>query len=168
MLTPRRAPPPQAEEPSRVAEIWEAYHSERPGVAGAALAASEHAVVVQRAAESPLFVFPVRRERGHFLLLSQYEPKSRIFAMTFLDDYKANPQLAPPWVSLHLFDELLQSKQLALARVEADASRLTTGEAEALLLLVRRYYGTDSYDRAWTFNHAPRHFDMDAYLASCP
>ena len=42
------------------------------------------------------------------------------------------------------------------------------GEALQLLLLIRRYYGTSSYDKAWTFNHFQARFDLDAYLASCP
>ena len=46
--------------------------------------------------------------------------------------------------------------------------RLTKAEAAHLLLLVQRYYGTSSYDRVWTFNHAERHFDLDGYLAACP
>ena len=33
---------------------------------------------------------------------------------------------------------------------------------------MRRYYGTDDYDRVWTFNHAERHFNLDAYLSACP
>ena len=37
-----------------------------------------------------------------------------------------------------------------------------------LLLLVQRFYATSSYDKVWTFNHAERHFNLDAYLATCP
>jgi hypothetical protein len=46
--------------------------------------------------------------------------------------------------------------------------RLTNAEAEHLLLLVRRYYGTPSYDKVWMFNHAEKRFDLDAYLKTCP
>ena len=37
-----------------------------------------------------------------------------------------------------------------------------------LAMQMRRYYGTDDYDRVWTFNHAERHFNLDAYLSACP
>ena len=92
----------------------------------------------------------------------------RRFALTFLDDYKQNPQMAQPWASVHLFDELLATKGVGLVRSEVVAERLTTDEAAHLLLLVRKYYGTDSYDRPYTFNHAQRHFSMDKYLETCP
>ena len=53
----------------------------------------------------------------------------------------------------------------AVAPALVDLQELINAEAA---LLLRRYYGTDQYDRVWTFNHAERHFNLDAYLATCP
>jgi predicted ATPase len=88
--------------------------------------------------------------------------------MTSLEEYQKNEATAQPWASVHLFDELVESKAVGLLRAEVSTDRLTTDEAIHLLLLVRRYYGSPHYDKAWTFNHAGRHWDMDKFLADCP
>ena len=158
----------QAEEPLRVGAIWEAFHLEQPAMAGTALEPAEFSKVAERGAESPMFVFPVRREGGHFMLLSQYSTAHNMFVMTFLKDYQDNPSMAQPWASVHLFDDLVSTKGVGLMRVEVVPERLSDAEAEHLMLLVRRFYGTTHYDKAWTFNHFEKRFDLDGYLASCP
>ena len=248
----------EAEEPERISAIWDEFHEHRPELAGCSVAAEEHLKITERARESPLFIFPVRREQGHFLLLSQFNAPSDMFVMTFLEDYKQNPAAAQPWLSVTLFGELLTSKAVGLLRADIAPERLSKQEGEHVLGLarhawshtraprlrrqrrpvrpptapsgpptsprperrsrprrelgcqtaraphregpgggaerarrapprrpggflrkaadrprllatqVRRYYGTDNYDRVWTFNHAERHFNLDAYLSSCP
>ena len=108
---------------------------------------SEHASIIERGAESPMFVFPLRREGGHFMLLSQFTAAHRMFVLTSLEEYRRSPTLAQPWASLHVFDELLSTKAVALLRAEVVPERLTTEEASHLLLLLRRYYGTANYDK---------------------
>ena len=100
------------------------------------------------------------------LLFSQFSSAHSMFAFTALEDYRRSPELAPPWLSVLLFDELLDDKGLALVRAEADADRLTKDEVENLLSLVRRFYGTDDYDKVWAFNHFQKRFDIDAYISS--
>ena len=158
----------EAEEPASVSAIWESFHKDRPEVGGSCVSAEEHGLISERARDSPSFIFPVRREQGHFILYSQFDAKHSMFVMTFLEEYKTNPAAAQPWLSVTLFGELLASKALGLLRVEAVPERLVKAEAVHVLSLVRRYYGTDNYDRVWTFNHAERHFDLEAYLRSCP
>ena len=129
--------------------------------------AEEHKLA-ERARESPLFIFPVRRDKGHFLLLSQFDAPNDMFVMTFLEDYKRNPVAAQPWLSVTMFSELLTAKAVGLLRTDFSPERIVKREGEHVTSLVRRYYGTDNYDRVWTFNHAERHFNLDAFLSSCP
>ena len=91
-----------------------------------------------------------------------------MFVLTFLEEYQRNPQAALPWASVLLFDELLTSKGVALIRTEVAEDKLTKAEAEHLLLLYQRYYANEEsgYDKVWMFNHAERHFDLGAFLAS--
>lgn len=89
-----------------------------------------------------------------------------MFAFTFLDDYRRSPGLAPPWLSVLLYGELLPTKGVALLRAEADTDRLTKAETEALLASVRRFYGTEEYDNVWAFNHFQKRFVLDKYLKS--
>jgi ATP synthase F1 complex assembly factor 1 len=158
----------QAEEPARVGAIWDAFHDDKPSVAGCTVGPEDTAAMVERAAESPNFVFPLRREGGHFILFSQYAPAHKMFVLTFLEDYRRSPETAQPWASVHIFDDLVTTKGVGLLRAEVVPERLTTAEAEHLLLLTQRYYTTSSYDKPWTFNHAERHFDIEGYLATCP
>ena len=70
----------QEEEPARVSAIWRMYHTDQPSVAGECIDAAEHERIEQRGSESPMFVFPIRREGGHFMLFSQYTAEQRMCA----------------------------------------------------------------------------------------
>ena len=120
------------EEPARISAIWEAFHDAQPNVAGATLGPEDAQTIVERGAESPNFVFPLRRDGGHFMLFSQYAPAHRMFVLTFLEDYRQNPSMAQPWASVHLFDDLLTTKGVGLLRAEVVPERLMTEEASHL------------------------------------
>jgi len=152
---------------AQVSAIWETYHEDRPGVAGAAVQVDEYNLIAKRASESPMFVHPVFRGDGYFMLVSQFDPRTSMFALANLEDYRRNAALAPPWMSVLMFNDLLTSKGLGLLRAEAESERLTKAEVERLLAQVRRFHASDEYDRVYTFNHAERHFDINAYVASC-
>ena len=53
------------------------------------------------------------------MLYSQYAPAHQMFVYTFLEDYRRSPELSPPWMSVLLFDDLLDTKGVALLRAEA-------------------------------------------------
>ena len=156
------------EEPVRIGAIWEAFHDEQGGIAGAMIGPEEASLIVERGSESPNFVFPLRREGGHFMLFSQFTRTHNMFVLTFLEEYQRSPEMAQPWASVHMFDELVATKGVGLLRAEVLPERLTSAEAAHLLLLYQRFYGTSNYDKVWKFNHAERHFDLDGYLATCP
>lgn len=46
---------------------------------------------------SPMFVLPVQREGGHFVLLSQVQDRHCLF--TYLEDFKRNPATAQPYMT---------------------------------------------------------------------
>ena len=157
----------EQEQPAQVAAIWEKYHEERPAVAGAAVQIDEYNLISQRARESPMFVHPVFRGDGYFMLVSQFDPRTSMFALANLEDYRRNAALAPPWMSVLMFGDLLTTKALGLLRAEAEPERLTKAEIERLLAQVRRFHGTNAYDQVYIFNHAERRFDINAYVDSC-
>ena len=104
---------------SQVLHVWATHHAEKAELAGAAAEAAEYETLVQRGAESPSFVWPVRRDGGHMMMYSQYAPAHQMFVYTFLEDYRRSPELSPPWMSVLLFDDLLDTKGVALLRAEA-------------------------------------------------
>jgi len=63
-----------------------------------------------------MFIHPVPKgpSPNHFILVSQRQEKS--FVLTFLGDFQRNPTAANPYMVLTCFDELLESKGLALIR----------------------------------------------------
>lgn len=158
----------ETETRARIGAIWETYHADKPGVAGTQLKVDSAEALIRRAVESPTFVFPIRREGGHFMLLSQYSQPDRMFVLTFLAEYQRSPASAQPWASVHIFDDLLTSKGIALLRVEVSTERLTKAEASHLLLLYERYYCTSNYDKVYIFNHSLKHFNLDKFLETCP
>ena len=66
-------------------------------------------LLVDRAQAAPLQLHPVRRGEGHFLLLSQFQHRKH-FLFTFLEDYKKNPALARPWLTMTLHDDLTKDR----------------------------------------------------------
>lgn len=130
----------------------------------------------------------MHREGGFFTLLSQFQDKYCLF--TYLDDYKANPATAQPYLTLTLYDDLVEDKGLALARADyglllgrevrqlpgAWSSVLLSAlltqpippsaqEATRLVLLLRRYYLDDErYKTVDTFNNVPQAFDINSYF----
>lgn len=153
-------------EPDGILDVWTKHHAVKPELAAATASSNELDRILERGAESPSFVWPVRRQSGHMLLYSQFAPAHSMFAFTFLEDYRRSPGLAPPWMSVLLYGELVPTKGIALLRAESDSDRLTKEETEGLLALLRRFYATDDYDKVWAFNHFQRRFDLEAYLNS--
>jgi len=68
-----------------------------------------------------------RREGGYFTLLVQFQGKQCF--MTYLEDYKTNAAGAQPYLTLTFFDDLLETKSLALLRGEV-TNNLTRPEAK--------------------------------------
>lgn len=67
------------------------------------------------------------RERGFFTLLVQFQGKQCF--MTYLEDYKQNAAGAQPYLTITMFDEMLETKGLALLRGEV-TNQLTRPEAK--------------------------------------
>ena len=115
----------EQEDPARIGAIWEAFHKDQESVAGSTVGPEEATAIAERGSESPNFLFPLRRGGGHFMMFSQYAPAHQMFVLTFLEEYRKAPEMAQPWASVHLFDELLTSKGVGLMRAEVAPERLT-------------------------------------------
>jgi ATP synthase F1 complex assembly factor 1 len=108
------------ETPSNVRRIWQEYHEDKADGVASVLNVEEFQRLVQRAKDCPFFVFPVYRvnketkDVGFFTMLAQFQ--DTCFLLTTLDAYRENPSQAPPCMTISLFDDLVQSKELALLR----------------------------------------------------
>eukprot|EP00629_Pelagomonadales_sp_RCC1024_P012589 CAMPEP_0119284594 /NCGR_PEP_ID=MMETSP1329-20130426/30556_1 /TAXON_ID=114041 /ORGANISM="Genus nov. species nov., Strain RCC1024" /LENGTH=181 /DNA_ID=CAMNT_0007285277 /DNA_START=167 /DNA_END=708 /DNA_ORIENTATION=- len=150
----------------RIREIWRGYHAERHDAVGMDMDASAASLLTDRAAAAPTFLHPVRREGGHFLLLSQFQDR-RHFLYTFLEDYKQNPALARPYLSLTLHEDLARDREIVLLRGDVE-KQLTKPEAEHLIDQTLQSYLVSSRfsapGGALTFNQKPAAFDIDELL----
>ena len=155
---------------SKIAEIWRSYHEGRQDAVGRDIPAKTAQVLVDRAGAAPTFLFPVFRDGGHFLLLSQFQNR-RNFLFTFLEDYKKNPAFARPYVTLTLHDDLAKEKDIVLLRGDVEKQMLKEEADHVIAQVVESYciasrYSSDS--GPLTFNQRPNDFDLDAMLKHYP
>ena len=126
----------EKESPEAIRDIWTTYHEEKDDYVSSVMEYVEYRSLAQNAAASPLFLYPVRREGGFFVMLSQMStdqrqvrlPAARRFTTPgpgpdpdpSLDPPRSPPATCPPhwqrgpcvsyrghWVSFHLFNGLL-------------------------------------------------------------
>ena len=167
----------EREEPERVVQIWNEYHSTAKGGGGAAadsggtapnalgrtMDKAQAADVLRRAAECPIFVLPVWRKEGYMVMLSQFADSAYNFV--YLEDFKTQPHAAEPYMAARMYRELVTAKGVVLVRAHVDGSRLQRGEAEQLLDSTLRVYSDEAlFEYVETFNKRPADFDFDAFV----
>jgi GNAT superfamily N-acetyltransferase len=147
-----------------VRKIWETQHThETEGAVGAVYSKAEFEAYKHRSIRHSMFVLPVRREQGFMTMLMQFQGNACLF--TYLEDYQKNPQTAMPWLAIHLFDDIMATHGLCLARGEFSKPHLTKPEAKRLLALMHRFYVHDDfYQKVVEFNDAPDRFDFTRHL----
>lgn len=104
------------EESDSIAQIWSKYHEDKSDAIATTLPGKDFSSFRDRARHSPFFIFPVYRQEGFFNMLCQFQDKC--FLVTTLEAFKENPALAPPCLTISLYDELLESKSVGLLRVD--------------------------------------------------
>lgn len=111
----------------RVAEIWNEYHASHKTAFADVLTDSAYNLFRNRIKRCPLFVIPVPKKDGFFTLLVQFQERHCL--LTFLEDYKQNAQQASPYLTVTFFEEMLQSKHIALVRADV-TNMITKSEAK--------------------------------------
>eukprot|EP00347_Sterkiella_histriomuscorum_P019289 403342215 len=151
----------EKEQPSKIEEVWNDYHNAKPHVVSKVITTQHYMQLLSNGQHSPMFIYPVPKEAGYFMLLSQNQQKSFIF--TYLEDFKKNPLAANPYLVLTCFDELVRSKGIALIRGDV-IGQLTKDEGETIMNKLLNSYLIDSqYERVKQFNHTPQQFNYEEY-----
>lgn len=155
----------EREAPARIRAVWNEYHDARLDCVASTWSPEEFAAVLERKRRCPRFVYPVLRGGGaYFTLVAEWQDKFCIF--TSLEDYRRNPGTAEPYLSVALFDEFIERKQVVLVRGDF-SGHLTKADAAHLVNLMRYYYFTDPR-AVETFNKEPSRFDFAAHLRDYP
>lgn len=127
------------EDKTKIEAIWSEFYSKKEfNVAETwdAKTFSELTAASKRAGK--MFVLPVFKGTGHFVVVSQILEKSIIF--TYLDDYRRDPMNAQPYLVVTMYDELLKEKGLVLVRGDVTPVALEKVEGAWLLRMIRRFY----------------------------
>ena len=150
-------------EPARIEEVWQEFHSKKSSSVSAVLTSTEYATMISCGGESRMFVFPVPQVGGGFFsVLTQWQGPHCL--VTYLEEFKKNPETASALLSLTMYDELLSAKQLALVRGDFTAG-ISKEEAQKLMMMIFRYYlDPEAYRKVYDFNNRPREFDIDTHM----
>jgi ATP synthase F1 complex assembly factor 1 len=114
---------------------------------------------------SPFFIHPVFRDGGHFMILSQFQAPNH-FLLALLEDYKMDPARAQPLLTLSVFDDLAESKDLALVRCDIINNGIEDDEGYKLAkCLISDYSEEELFTNVHLFNKVPDKFDVDAFVS---
>mmetsp|Transcript_26903 Transcript_26903/g.34858 ORF Transcript_26903/g.34858 Transcript_26903/m.34858 type:complete len:219 (-) Transcript_26903:253-909(-) len=153
------------ETPERVSEIWKEFHNQRKDTLATTLCFEDFQVLLERGADCPIFVYPIWRDAGHFMLISQFQDTH--FLVTYLEEYQNNPGGAQPWLVLSTYSDFAESKNLGLIRGDYTPN-LNGGEAEKVFHGILSSYCTDEkFQQVECFNKSPEKFNLYAYMKVC-
>lgn len=154
------------EDNETIERIWKERHASADGACGTVFSEDQMRFVLSRTQRCPMFVFPVFRNNGHFVMLSQFDGLSCAF--TFLDDYKKDPMTAMPWMATTMHDDLCERGKPVLVRSDYSKPHLDKLEAEYLMnALVRSYTHENMYNMVDAFNNEQGSFDINRHFAQC-
>eukprot|EP00943_MAST-04B_sp_MAST-4B-sp1_P006172 g6172.t1 len=153
----------EAENADGIKSIWETHHDSQATCISGTMSSSQYNTLFQRLRESQYFVLPVKRDDGHFMMLSQAQEKHILF--TYLEDFRNNPETALPYLAVTLYDDFKENKDLVLLRGDI-SDMITKPESTNLLHLFTKFYFSD-YEWVDTFNNKPNEFDFEKHLENC-
>ena len=153
----------ERESPATIKTIWEEYHAEKVQNIAMLLETEVYLNLKSRMKECNMFMLPIKRENGHFMLVSQSQDHSLLF--TSMENYKAKQIFADPMFIFTFFEELQDTKGLVLGRGDIIHAQLTRSEAGDLMKNFLMYYLTsDLYeDFVQPFNFDSTRFDYNKY-----
>ena len=141
-----------------IGELWRARYSTSPGCVSAAIPGATWRGMARRAAESPLFLYPLPQEDSWALYVGQWRGRSLL--VTPLADYQRCGAGAEVVVVLQHFDELLESHDLCLmlggATKAGAPPPLDARELQLLAYLVQHFHtAPEGLELLTRFNATP-------------
>lgn len=165
------------EDAPTIATIWQQYHDIGGSKmsSGRTISKDDAVIIKKRAKASPLFIFPIFKKQSSestsdnsvdpfILLFSQYQKDG--LQLTYLEEYKVNPNTASPWMSLRLYNDFEEQKSITLVRSDHTAN-VTKHENIVISRMITDAYLDNSLHDCYvnTFNNSPSIFDFEKYLA---
>mmetsp|Transcript_31168 Transcript_31168/g.74011 ORF Transcript_31168/g.74011 Transcript_31168/m.74011 type:complete len:166 (-) Transcript_31168:138-635(-) len=155
------------------------YHSQHKSACAGVLTKAELDAIHFRAQKCPTLLLPVAKAGGgYFVLAAQYAAPSQEgtgvvalpssapkWFLTPLDDFRLNPDAAEAVFGISVHTELIDSKDLALARADFyDGGMISKAAAEKLLRdLFFCYWDTAAFKDVQKMNHSGGAFEWEAF-----
>ncbi len=90
--------------------------------------------------------------------------QDKSFIYTFLEDYKANPTNATPYLVITMFDELVFKKGISLVRGDIIGD-LSKKDSEIIFEMTKKYYMNEHlYRKVITFNRESSKFNHEEHI----
>eukprot|EP00614_Pseudopedinella_elastica_P008576 CAMPEP_0172598654 /NCGR_PEP_ID=MMETSP1068-20121228/18706_1 /TAXON_ID=35684 /ORGANISM="Pseudopedinella elastica, Strain CCMP716" /LENGTH=202 /DNA_ID=CAMNT_0013398609 /DNA_START=162 /DNA_END=771 /DNA_ORIENTATION=+ len=147
------------ESDERVAEIWTQFHADKEFNFAEVWSTSHfYNFMAAKKSAGRLFIYPVPRNGGHFILLSEVQESHVLF--TYLEDYKRDPSGAKPYLVITFYKEL-KNRDMVLVRGDITPAALDGAESARLLGLLKDFY-IEKTDCVADFNKGK--FDFEKHI----
>ena len=98
------------------------------------------------------------------MIVSQFQAPN-YFLLAFLEDYRMDPARAQPLLTISVFDDFVDSKDLALVRCDIIAQGIDEDEGYKICkLLISDYSEDEDFQNVHMFNKKPDAFDVDEFV----
>ena len=113
---------------------------------------------------SPFLVQPVFRDDGYMMMLvSQFQAPSSHFLLTYLEDFRRDPNAATPLLHVSVYTDYAVTKHISLVRGQVVDTSLESKEAHYVVASLLDTYQHD-FASVQTFNESPAQFNIDDYI----
>ena len=148
-----------------IEDLWLGYHETKEHQDGIVIDGKRCKSILARAAQCPFFIQPIFRDDGYFTLVSQFQTPSH-FLLAYLEDYKMDPARAQPLITFSVFDDLADSLDIGLVRVDVINKAIEDDEGLRCVNALLDAYGKDeNFMSVHAFNKKPESFDFDDYIS---
>eukprot|EP00986_Skeletonema_menzelii_P018428 scaffold26639_cov151-Skeletonema_menzelii.AAC.4 len=146
---------------TEISDMWMTYHEGKENVHGIVMDGKKGRSLLSKAAQCPFFIQPVFRGEGHFMIVSQFQTPN-YFLLALLEDYKLDPAAAQPLLTISVFDDLAETKDVTLLRCDIINRGIEDDEGYKLCLnLINDYL---EFEGVHMFNKKPDAFDVDEFV----
>jgi len=146
---------------TEISDMWMTYHEGKENVHGIVMDGKKGRNLLSKAAQCPFFIEPVFRGEGHFMIVSQFQTPN-YFLLALLEDYKMDPAAAQPLLTISVFDDLAETKDVVLLRCDIINRGIEDGEGYKLCQsLINDYL---DFEGVHMFNNKPEAFNVDEFV----
>jgi len=146
---------------TEISDMWMTYHEGKENVHGIVMDGKKGRNLLSKAAQCPFFIQPVFRGEGHFMIVSQFQTPN-YFLLALLEDYKMDPAAAQPLLTISVFDDLAETKDVVLLRCDIINRGIEDDEGYKLCQsLIDDYL---EFEGVHMFNKKPEAFNVDEFV----